>query len=260
MSANSIVCPKCGHARAAGTAATTRQCPACGVAYTKYRAHLARARKALTPPGPEDAAPAYTFDGSIWSLVGANLLAIGVAIYEGWGMLPLMALYWGQSVVIGGSNFFRILSLERFTTENLKMNDRPVKPTPATKRQVAVFFALHYGIFHFVYLMFLGSDTDDKPLFDSWFWLCMATFAVNHFWSYRYNREIDRRGIPNLGTLMFTPYIRIVPMHLTIIFGSMAGGGMFGLLLFGLLKTAADVAMHVVEHAQLQKHPHGGTK
>lgn len=52
---------------------------------------------------------------------------------------------------------------------------------------------------------------------------------------------------------MFTPYLRIVPMHLTIIFGGLFVHTGAGLLLFGTLKTAADVAIHVVEHMQIKK-------
>jgi hypothetical protein len=63
--------------------------------------------------------------------------------------------------------------------------------------------------------------------------------------------DADLRGTPNIGTLMFVPYIRIIPMHLTIILGVMLEDGL-GLLLFGSLKTVADVAMHKVEHRMLQ--------
>jgi hypothetical protein len=45
---------------------------------------------------------------------------------------------------------------------------------------------------------------------------------------------------------MFYPYLRIIPMHFTIIFGSMLPQGM--LPLFVLLKTGADAGMHLVEH------------
>jgi hypothetical protein len=50
---------------------------------------------------------------------------------------------------------------------------------------------------------------------------------------------------------MFLPYLRILPMHLTIILGGLASrdGGAWTLVLFTLLKTAADVAMHVAEQA-----------
>jgi hypothetical protein len=228
------------------------QCPACGIAYAKHRAYLARARQVVTPLRAADDAPDWTFDGSIWSLIGANLLAIGTAIYEGWGASSLMAVYWAQSVVIGIANFFRLLALDRFSTKDFRINNRSVEPTPAIKRQVAFFFAAHYGLFHTVYFLFLIADSH-AALFPPWFWICVAAFAANHFWSYRYNRDLDRHGTPNIGTLMFTPYIRIVPMHLAIIFGALLADTVVGLLLFGVLKTVADVVMHIVEHRQLKK-------
>lgn len=252
-----LVCPKCGHVRGAAETAPAWQCPACGIAYHKYPAYLravrSGARSIVTPPAAGEAAPQVVLDGSVWSLVAANVLAVGVALWQGWGAAPLMLLYWGQSVVIGIANVFRMLALERFSTENFTINNRPVEPTTATKIQVAAFFAVHYGFFHFVYLMFIGFRGGAESLVSPWFWACTAAFALNHLWSYRYNRDLDRQGTPNIGTLMFTPYIRIVPMHLTIIFGGMLFDGRFALLLFGALKTVADVVMHFVEHAQLQR-------
>ena len=49
---------------------------------------------------------------------------------------------------------------------------------------------------------------------------------------------------------MFYPYARIIPMHLTIVFGFNFGGA---LILFLVLKTFADVIMHIVEHNVLRK-------
>lgn len=189
----------------------------------------------------------------MWLLVGANLLTVVAAVVQDWDALSLMLLYWGQSVVIGVSNVFRLLKLEKFSTKGFRINDRPVDPTTSTKVQTAVFFAFHYGIFHAAYLVFLIGGSDSMDSLNIWFWVCMGMFAANHFWSFRYNIEVDRRGTPNIGTLMFVPYIRIVPMHMTIIFGAAFIGSAFTLILFGLLKTAADVAMHLVEHRQLQK-------
>ena len=252
MSAD-ITCPKCGHVREPDASAPAWQCPACGIAYRKYATYLAQVRRVARPPAAGDPAPALGADGSVWALVGANLLALAIAWHQEWSLASLMILYWLQSVAIGVANVFRILSLDKFSTENFRMNGRRVDPTRATKRQVAIFFAFHYGFFHFVYLIFLVSDWRGAELVDRWFWLCAAAFAVNHFWSYRYNRDLDRRGTPNIGTLMFTPYVRIVPMHLTIILGGLLGPGTAGLLLFGGLKSGADVAMHAIEHAQLKK-------
>ena len=257
-----IVCPKCRHVRTATDMAPAWQCPACGIAYHKYQSWLERPRKIATPPAAGDAAPGWAEDGSVWSLVAANVLSLIVAYYQDWSTVSLMALYWGQSVIIGLANVLRMLALDRFSTENFTMNGQRVEPTTGTKIQVAFFFAIHYGFFHLVYLFFLVAFMVDSGspgvitegnLFDPWFLVCVVAFALNHFWSYRYNRDVDRQGTPNIGTLMFTPYLRIVPMHLTIIFGGMFMNTGASLLLFGALKTLSDVGMHAVEHAQLKK-------
>jgi len=191
-------------------------------------------------------------DVSLWSLAGANVLSLIVAVAQGWTLIDLMFVYWLQSVTIGASYCARMLALDKFSTEGFKINNHAVAPTAATKRQTAGFFAVHYGMFHVVYLLFIGSEAPPGTFADPQLWGCGLAFALNHVYSYRYNREADRRGTPNIGTLMFTPYLRILPMHLTIVFGLMATGG-FGLVFFGTLKTAADVAMHAVEHRVLAR-------
>lgn len=192
-------------------------------------------------------------DGSVLSLVTANILALIVAMLEGWDLASLMTIYWAQSLVIGISYVLRILHLERFSTENFTINNRRVDPTPETKRKVAAFFVVHYGGFHAAYLVFLAGPGAGVGLSDVGSWLCIGLFAANHVWSYRYNLELDRQGTPNIGTLMFTPYVRVVPMHVTIVLGALLMESMAGLLLFGALKTIADVAFHVIEHKQLTK-------
>jgi hypothetical protein len=246
-----ITCPKCSYVRRETDTAPAWQCPSCGIAYAKYGAYLHRAKHLAVPPKTGEQAPHVTLDGSVWSLVAANVLALAVAHYRGWPLVSLMLLYWGQSVVIGVSYLFRILALEKFSTESFTINDQPVEPTPATKRKVAAFFALHYGVFHVVYLIFIYAERRNAAALDVWFWICVGAFALNHAWSYRYNRDHDRQGTPNIGTLMFTPYLRIIPMHLTILGGGVLGKG-GGLLLFGGLKTVADVLMHVIEHRRIK--------
>jgi hypothetical protein len=212
----------------------------------------AAAKRLVVPPRPGEAAPPVALDGSIWLLVAINLLALGIAHWKQWPLQQLMLLYWAQSVAIGISYMLRILSLEKFSTEGFKINGHSVEPTPATKRKTAFFFAFHFGFFHAGYLLFLmvGPGKNLTPRFDAWFWLCVLAFALNHFWSYRYNRDVDRQGTPNIGTLMFTPYLRIIPMHITICTGAFLGKG---LLLFGGLKLFADIVMHLIEHARLRK-------
>ncbi len=246
-------CPKCGHQREPAAAVPDWQCPACGIAYHKYEAWLARNASPLRPPQAGDAVPPALLDGSVLALVASNVIAVGLALGQQHGLEALMLVFWAQSVIIGLSNVVRMLSLERFSTDGLTMNGKAVEPVPATKRQVAGFFLIHYGIFHAVYFVFLVVEGDAGAVVDTWFWVCVAVFAVNHAWSLRYNRALDAAGCPNIGTLMFTPYLRIIPMHLVLILGKLLPGSMPSLLLFGLLKTGADVGMHLVEHQRLRK-------
>ena len=118
------------------------------------------------------------------SLLAVNAATVALALALDWPVATLLWPYWIQSIVIGYFSCKRILALGRFSTEGLTMNDRAVSPTVATQRSVASFFSVHYGFFHVVY----------------------------------------RAGTPNIGTLMFLPYGRIIPMHLTIIVGGALGG------------------------------------
>jgi hypothetical protein len=240
-----VACPKCNYVRLPADTAPAWQCPSCGIAYAKFAA----VKQLVVPPKAGDAAPPFALDGSIWILLAVNVIALAMAYWQKWPLQQLMLLYWGQSIAIGISYVLRILSLEKFSTEGFTMNNQAVDPTPETKRKVAFFFVVHFGMFHVVYFVFLVAGKGPLRL-DAWFWLCVLGFALNHFWSYRYNRDVDRQGTPNIGTLMFTPYLRIIPMHLTIISGGFLGKG---LLLFGGLKILADVGMHLIEHARLQK-------
>jgi hypothetical protein len=190
-------------------------------------------------------------DRSMVVLLLSNLVTIALAIYQHWDVTVLMWVYWGQSVIIGYFNVRRIMDLKKFSTSGFMINDQPVKPTPETQRKTAVFFALHYGIFHLGYLVFLSIDAKVEggfPIFNVL--VCIGVFYLNHWFSYRYNREQEQDRVPNIGNIMFFPYIRIIPMHLMIIAGITFFGGSTGaLIVFLLLKTAADVAMHVIEHA-----------
>jgi hypothetical protein len=189
-------------------------------------------------------------DLSLLSLLGANLFALVLALVEGWALGTLMWIYWAQSVIIGLFNFFRILSLDRFSTEGLRMNGRLVKPTRGTQLQVAFFFLFHYGFFHVIYAVFLASSLTVRGSEGTLLALCIGVFFVNHLFSFGYNLRELRAGKPNLGYLLFFPYARILPLHLTIVFGLMLAGGPLGLLVFLGLKTVADLIMHAVEHSR----------
>ena len=186
-------------------------------------------------------------------LVASNALTIAIALWQQWPLGLLLWPYWLQSVIIGVFSYRRMRGLHRFSTEGFRINGRAAEPTESTQRQTAGFFALHYGAFHLVYAIFL---TEQKMPAQDWLWVAVAgiAFYFNHRDSHRRFREADRQGEPNIGALMFLPYLRVLPMHLMIIFGvGFMGGGPFAVLLFALLKTVADCAMHVAEHRILSR-------
>ena len=148
-----------------------------------------------------------------------------------------------------------MLALRRFSTEGLKMNNQAVDPTPDTQRRMAVFFVIHYGFFHFGYAVFLMVLARFRLADLPWIALAVIGFVLSHERSFRENLARDLAGCPNIGTLMFLPYARVVPMHLVIIAGAGFIGGSSKIVLIGFaaLKTGADLLMHHVEHRVLAK-------
>jgi hypothetical protein len=189
------------------------------------------------------------------SLLLANAGTLVAALLLQWPAGWLLWPYWIQSVVIGWFARKRMLGLYRFITDGFTSNDQPVPENAQGKRSTANFFTLHYGFFHLCYLIFLCAE---HPLTAGWDLLvlgaCAASFVLSQRQTYAVQHDADLRGRPNLGTLMFTPYLRVLPMHLAILLGAALGGGAGLLVLFTVLKTASDVGMDAVDRRLAEKH------
>jgi hypothetical protein len=178
------------------------------------------------------------------SLLIANGITIALALAQGWALGTVLVVYWFQSVVIGAFTFLRLLGAPAGDDGG-----------PLAALALAGFFAVHYGLFHAVYLVFLaafalsGTYGVADPLGIAF---GCAVFLVNHLVSFLWYRP---REDAEPGAIFMEPYARIVPMHLTIIFGGFvtallpgALGTRLVLLLFLLLKTGADVVAHQKKH------------
>ena len=188
---------------------------------------------------------------TLQSLLLVNIFMILWALSQQWDVTLIMWTYWCQSVIIGIFQFFKIMRLKQFSTKDLTMNGNPVQANTQGKRSVAFFFLFHFGFFHFCYFLFLASGYFSEELIA--IIPIVILFFLNHLYSFFVNQKKDANKLKNIGTMMFFPYARIIPMHLTIIFGGMMIGGPFTLILFLSLKTAADAIMHLTEHKQIEK-------
>jgi Na+/H+ antiporter NhaD/arsenite permease-like protein len=171
----------------------------------------------------------FRADISTTVLILANVVTIIVAVAFKWNVIDVMWVYWAQSIIIGLIACFRMLLLKQIFT--------------------AGFFLIHYGGFHLGYFFFLYFPEEPQGGIPTvGIALCIMVFLVNHAFSYWHNRKRDMNRKPNVGTLMFTPYVRIIPMHITIVFGSNYATSTKTLALFLVLKTIMDVIMHMIEH------------
>ena len=254
-------CPKCGYVRTELDRNPDWQCPSCGIAYVKYHPEAAAPRLAgrLAAGGREMAAEAKS-DSSVLVLIATNIAALVVGYALGMSLTDMMLVYWLQSCVIGISVVIRILCLKRFDPSGFTVSGRPVEETRAGRRTIAAFFALHYGGFHLGFLILIATLGRAEPGVDfEWHHLVLAlVFAANHAYSLLHNVRRDARGRPKAGTLFAMPYVRILPMHLTMLASGFIGtGGALAFFFFGALKTGADAAMHTAEHHVLARPARG---
>jgi hypothetical protein len=198
---------------------------------------------------------------SNWILIASNFSVIFFAFIDNLTATEVMWMYWIQSVIIGIFNFIRILSLKDFLTVGLKLNGKEVGPTKATKISSAIFFFFHYGFFHLIYAIFISSFplilNESKPSGNFFLLFPALVFFINYGIEFYKEQTLPGEEKPNLGALMFLPYVRIIPMHLTIILGGFitAAGSMLKMntsyvVIFVLMgiKTFVDLITHSINN------------
>lgn len=204
---------------------------------------------------------------STLSLIFSNLLVIFFAVVDKLSAYDVLWVYWLQSVIIGIFNFIRMITLKEFSTEGFKQGNKQAQPTRATKISSAVFFLFHYGFFHFVYAMFLMGFSDftqsnSQSSGTSYFIYSAGMFFISYLIEFINSNKEKSEDLPNIGYIMFAPYARIIPMHLTIIFGGFIGaaGSFFStntnlavITLFVGIKTVVDLLTHSINFNMLKK-------
>ncbi|MEM9599845.1 MAG: DUF6498-containing protein [Pseudomonadota bacterium] len=186
---------------------------------------------------------------SVLFLISVNLIPlIGVTLF-GWDVGFLMLLYWLETIVIGVFNIPKLITSigERGTT--------PLWASMAGNLFLTAFFCVHYGGFNFGHYMFLQSFFD-LPAINTEILIVLAGLSLSHVFSLIVNwfGKAEYKTA-HVNEQMFKPYIRVVVMHVTIIFGGVfatMGGGFLTLALLVALKTGTDIAAHAATHGWVQ--------
>jgi hypothetical protein len=217
----------------------------------------------------------FTATPPLIALLCANIITIFIAVAGNWDVATVLFIYWAQSIIIGLFTIISILGADsgalasdigRSLEENGRYGMFNRYFSRYYKYLIAGFFALHYGLFHWGYFVFIV----DSGLFgivdfsSPGLWASCGIFFVNHLFSFLYYSHDGRRGGDYVTEEFTHPYSRIFPMHMTIIFGAiimavLSAAGLDStlpvLVLFLVLKLFADMHMHIQKHAG-QKEPY----
>lgn len=230
---------------------------------------------------------------SVYILIGANLLPLGMAAGGDWGVREILPLYWFESAIIGLFNILKILMaggpLMGAADGPLRKLERQFGSLAlgafsslmfAGRLFLAAFFTFHFGMFMLVHGVFLfglvlggfkaggdGLGFNFLPALLGVKWAVLALFlshGASFFLNFVGGGEFRRT---NARECMAQPYARVVVMHLTIILGAFASA-MFSdtasvMVIFVGLKIFTDVRAHLAERGkaaeQASQPPHAET-
>lgn len=211
---------------------------------------------------------------SVALLIAVNLIPLLGVLFLGWGLFPIMVLYWLENGIIGLFNLPKILlasapvgGLPYSVTGGLA-GSKPLLGLSG-RGFLMVFFAFHYGMFWavhglFVFVLFGGSEgafsgTGDPFAVElpGWWTLAAASLFLSHGVSFVTNFLGKREYLAvSPQQQMGEPYSRVVVLHMTILAGGflveILGTPFAALVLLIVLKTAIDVRAHFKEHRKAE--------
>lgn len=189
-------------------------------------------------------------DPGFWSLVIWNGFLIYYQLKHPEEFKTILWIYWAQSVLIGFFNFLDILTLQKVEAGSWKEDGKAVSDTRA-KGCAAFFFLFHYGFFHFGYLIFLFAFVKTTGKFDfNFFAISVLAFVLTLLLSFIKRKTTYANAPGNIGKMFILPYLRVVPMHLTILLPAFIG--VSALTLFITLKTIADILFYTITTRQFR--------
>ena len=182
-------------------------------------------------------------DPSLWLLIIFNLYLIWYYEQHPSSFKTLVWLYWLQSVMIGLLNALDIFMLKNPDPQSMEIDGKPMDGRLQSKGCLGLFFLVHYGGFHLAYAIFLLVQIRG-PFDSNIFRLGAGLIFIELTLSFIKRRNWEKQQkVVNVGRIFFSPYLRIIPMHLMILGPAFLGWSHISIFLW--LKTATDVLMHI---------------
>ena len=193
-------------------------------------------------------------------LIVANVVPLLGVLTHHWSVFAVVLLYWCENVVVGVFNVLRMVCARPQDTV-----------AQAGKIFLVPFFCLHYGGFTFVHGVFvfglfgggfksggfgLSPHTVLTAVRQSGLGWAVAALFASHGFSFFHNYLAggEYRNV-GLSQLMTQPYVRVMVLHIAIIFGGILvtklGSPVPALMLLIVLKTMLDLGAHLTERRKL---------
>jgi hypothetical protein len=183
----------------------------------------------------------YWKDWGLWLVLAFNAYAVYFYTEHPNSISSIYLLFWLQSFFIGVFTIIGMLSFTNRVENSFARNDNFSDRPGCT----AGFFAIHYGGFHFVYLIFLFAMMIKIHQVD-WLFVKISFWAIvaGCIMQFVQDKKRNKTEAVNMGTMFFLPYARIIPMHITILAPQFLH--ISAPFVFLILKTFADLVMHLV--------------
>ena len=185
-------------------------------------------------------------DPSLWVLIAVNGYLIYYYYHHPEVFTTLIWLYWVQSVTLG---FFTFLDI--ITVRKVQPVTEGTTETFGRRVPTALFFLVHYGFFHLGYMIFLFTIKSSGPFQWDFFKYFSMLFFAGQLINFIRHKLQQRTQEVSLSKMFLTPYIRIVPMHLTIMAPNFLHVTHMGV--FIVLKSVADVLMYLATNTVNKK-------
>lgn len=195
-------------------------------------------------------------DPLTWLAIAVDLTPVVFVLMFGWGAAPLVLLYWAENIIIGVATFARII-LSGLKSWGFIGG--------AGALFLAAFFTFHYGLFcygHGVFVFAFAPGMEFSPpapgldgvirmmqaAIDYAPGMAIALGLISIYQAIAIAIDYSptsQRETPSAIVEMFSPYGRIVVLHIAIFAGAFAmaalGDPMIGVLALILLRAAFSV-------------------